>query len=43
MNPLLARPAMERAIGRTKNGIGALSTRSNTSFRRSGGMSEPSA
>ena len=36
-------PAMARAIGRTKNGIGPLATRSKTSVSSSGGIAEPSA
>ena len=43
MNELLARPAICFAIGRTKNGIGADSMRSKTSFNSSGGIAEPSA
>ena len=43
MNEVMARPTIARAIGFTKKGMGALSTRLNTSFRRSGGIAEPSA
>ena len=41
--PSITLPAMARAIGLTKNGIGAVLTLSNTSVNSSGGMAEPSA
>ena len=43
MNDCFARLAIAVATGRTKNGIGAVATRSNTSFRRRGGIADPSA
>src|SRR5579883_807197 len=43
MNEVRARRAIARAIGRTTTGIGAVSTRLNTSLSSSGGMAEPSA
>jgi hypothetical protein len=43
MDELFARPAIALGMGRMKNGMGALSTRSNTSFGSSGGIAEPTA
>ena len=43
MNEPLTFPAMARAMGRTKKGAGADSTRSKISLRSSGGIADPSA
>ena len=43
MKPAFTLRAMARATGLTKNGIGPRSSRSKTSFIRSGGIAEPSA
>ena len=42
-NPANTFAAMPRAMGRTKNGIGALATRLKINFSSSGGIAEPSA